>query len=97
MLCERLKLLRKEKDLTQEEVSNDLQISRQAFANWETDRGEPNVEMLLRISNYFGVSIDFLCGNTDIRDSLYDDPELCKYLNRCLLIYDEFFKSKDQD
>lgn len=92
MLNERLKELRDELGLTQEEVGNKLNISRQAYANWETNRGEPNIEMLLKLANLFGVSIDYLCGNTDIRDSIYKDPKLCKYLNKCILIYKEFFK-----
>ena len=48
--------------------------------------------MLIAISNFYEVSIDYLCGVTDIRDRIYEDPELCKYLNKCIAIYDEFFK-----
>lgn len=95
MFSERLRLLRSEKNLTQEEIARIFNISRQAYANWEAKRSEPDIEMLLKLSNYFGVSIDYLCGKTDIKDEIYKDPELCKYINRCLVIYDEFFKKKD--
>lgn len=93
-LCERLKELRIEKGLTQEEVGLNFKVSKEVIKNWENSKrnGEPNVEMLIAISNFYEVSIDYLCGVTDIRDRIYEDPELCKYLNKCIAIYDEFFK-----
>lgn len=93
-LYERLKLLRTEKKLTQEEIANIFNVSRNVVANWENPnrQGEPDVDMLITLSNFYEVSIDYLCGVTDIRDRIYEDPELCKYLNKCIAVYDEFFK-----
>lgn len=97
MFSERLKILRYEKGLTQEEIANEINTSRQTYANWEVGRAEPSIDMLLNLANYFEVSIDYICCNTDVKDKIYEDPELCKYINKCISIYDEFFKDKKKD
>lgn len=94
MFSERLRLLRSETNLTQEEIALKFNVSRQVYANWESKRSEPDITMIVTIANYFGVSIDYLCGVTDIRDRIYEDKEICKYINKCLSIYDEFFADK---
>lgn len=59
-LGEKLKMLRKRKGITQIEFARLFNISNGAIALWETNRRQPDYEMLNRISNYFNVSIDFL-------------------------------------
>ncbi|MGL5149652.1 MAG: helix-turn-helix domain-containing protein [Clostridium sp.] len=92
----RLKSLRELKKLTQEEIADKLNVSRTTYANWETGRAEPGLEMIISLANVFGVSIDYLCGVTNVRDRIYDDPKLCEYINKCVGIYDEFFKDQDK-
>ena len=55
-----LKFLRKEKGLSQEEVSRDLSIKRTTLSGYENDSAEPNAENLIRIANYYGISVDIL-------------------------------------
>lgn len=57
---EKLKKLRKEKNLTQEDLAERLSVSRQAITKWESGEGVPDIENLKQISIYFGVSIDEL-------------------------------------
>lgn len=57
---EKLKMLRKEKKLTQEELAEKLNVSRQAITKWETSGGIPDIENLKQISNFFNISIDEL-------------------------------------
>lgn len=57
---EKLKGLRKEKGYTQEEMAGLLDVSRQAVSKWESDRGIPEIDKLLQISNMFGVTLDYL-------------------------------------
>ena len=52
--------IRKEKGLNQLKVAMDLNISREAISYYENGQRCPNLEMLLKLSNYFGVSIDYL-------------------------------------
>lgn len=62
MIGKRIQQLRKEKDLTQEELSLELAVSRSSLSLYETDRREPDGETLLKIADYFDVSLDYLFG-----------------------------------
>ena len=53
-----LQLLRKNKGLTQEDLANELGVSRQAVSKWETGSGLPDMEILLQLSDCF-TQIDF--------------------------------------
>lgn len=55
-----LKQIRKERRLTQLKVAMDLNISREALSHYENNKREPSIEMLIKMSEYFNVSIDFL-------------------------------------
>ena len=58
--AENLKQLRKEKQLSQEELAEILDVSRQAVSKWEQGIGYPEVEKLLLLSNKLSVSLDNL-------------------------------------
>lgn len=55
-----LKKIRKERNLNQLKVAFDLNISREALSHYENGKRSPDIEMLLKLSDYFGVSIDYL-------------------------------------
>jgi transcriptional regulator with XRE-family HTH domain len=57
---EKLQELRKQKGLTQEELAQELFVSRTAVSKWESGRGYPNLDSLKAIAKYFSVSIDSL-------------------------------------
>jgi len=59
---ERLLELRKEKGLSQDEVSLQLDISRSTYANWEQGRREPDIAGLIMLAKFFMVSVDYLVG-----------------------------------
>ncbi len=59
---ERLKQLRKSKDLTQKELADKLAINRDALAKWETDRAFPDIIILVEIANFFDITADELLG-----------------------------------
>lgn len=52
--------LRKEKGLSQEDLAEQIGTTRQAISKWENDKGFPETEKLLQLSNIFEVSTDFL-------------------------------------
>lgn len=64
---ERLKFLRKEKGFTQEKTANFLKISRVAYNTYELGTRQPDPQMLLKIADYFNVSVDYLLGRTDVK------------------------------
>ena len=60
---EKLQQLRKQNNLTQEQLAEKLFVSRTAVSKWESGRGYPNLETLKTISSLFSVSIDELLSN----------------------------------
>lgn len=88
-LGQRIKHLREELDLTQEELGKILNVSKPTISRYEADTNEPNTETLKTIAKYFNVSTDYLLENTNIKNtyssadkitkSLNDDPELTEF------------------
>ncbi|MBQ4100545.1 MAG: helix-turn-helix transcriptional regulator, partial [Oscillospiraceae bacterium] len=61
--AENLKEIRKQKNITQEELAEMLNVSRQAVSKWEAGNGYPETEKLLIIAKELNVSLDFLFSN----------------------------------
>lgn len=55
-----LKIIRKQKRYSQLKVAMDLSISREALSYYENGKRSPDIQMLVTLSRYFNVSIDFL-------------------------------------
>ena len=66
----RLKELRQNIHYTQEKIANELNIARTTYRNYENGSREPSIDLLIKIADYFDVSLDFLCG----RPRPYDIP-----------------------
>ena len=64
-LCERLKELRNEKHISQVELAKQTGLSKSAIARWELGLTEPTATALTKLSEYYGVTVDFLLGLTD--------------------------------
>ena len=60
LLSEKLYMLRKNSGLSQEQLAEQLNVSRQAISKWEQGTAVPESEKLITISNYFGVTVDYL-------------------------------------
>lgn len=63
----KLKMLRLEQGKTQEEIAKTIGISRGCLANYETGKRKPDSDMLKRIAEILGVSIDFLVNRSELR------------------------------
>ncbi len=68
MFEERLYQLRREWGISQEELANIIGVSRQAVQKWESGASQPNMDNLVAISEYFGVTLDYLLkgGENDV-------------------------------
>ena len=66
----RIKKLRQEKDILQSDLAKRLKVGQATISNWETGRYEPDQDALREMSKIFGVSIDYILGNTDIKNPL---------------------------
>ncbi len=59
---ERLKSLRQEKDMLQQDLAEKLHVSKSTISGWEVGRNQPNYDTLIELSILFGVSVDYLIG-----------------------------------
>lgn len=67
-LGNRLLELRKEFNLDRETLANALNISYSSLSKYETNKRFPSQDLLILMADYFGVSIDYLLGRTNIRN-----------------------------
>lgn len=72
-LPEKLTYLRKQKGLTQSDLAETLNVSRQAISRWEVGTAAPSTENLKMLSNLYGVSVDYLLN--DNADDVSIDSE----------------------
>lgn len=63
----RLKQLREEKNLTQEQLGKELNITKHTISKYENNVREPEYYHLIKIASFLQVSIDYLLGKTDQR------------------------------
>ncbi len=81
-----IKRLRKERDITQEDLANVLGVTYQSVSRWENDLAYPDVELIPKIANYFGVTTDVLFG-TDETTVEYKKQEFLKIIKEQENIY----------
>lgn len=62
---EKLQELRKQKNMTQDELAEHLYVSRTAISKWESGRGYPSIESLKAIAKFFSVTIDDLLSSNE--------------------------------
>lgn len=74
-LATNLRKMRRDRNLTQEDLANFLGISFQSVSKWERDEGYPDISMLPVIANFFGVTVDTLIGN----DVITQEEKIQKY------------------
>ncbi len=71
---EKLKKLRQEKNLTQDDLAEKIFVTRTAVSKWETDNGYPSIESLKLLAEMFNTTIDELISEEDIK--IKEDLEL---------------------
>lgn len=79
----RLKDLRIERGISQDELANVLGCSQSTINNYEKGKHEPDIDMLISMARFFKVSVDYLIGNSEIRTPLDgDDIQMAHKINR---------------
>ena len=65
---DRLRLLRKEHNLTQDNVARTLGMQTRSYQRLEADGNKTHYDTLLKIADFYDVSVDWLMGRTDVRE-----------------------------
>jgi transcriptional regulator with XRE-family HTH domain len=68
MIGERIKMLRSEKGLTMKDMAEMFDLSISAWNKYEKNEAEPKLDNIVKMADFFNVSLDFLMGRTNIRD-----------------------------
>ncbi|MBQ4288845.1 MAG: helix-turn-helix transcriptional regulator [Clostridia bacterium] len=74
-LSEKLYELRKKGGLSQEQLAEQLGVSRQAVSKWESGKAVPESDTLISISRYYNVSLDYLMRENDLVSEMVADKE----------------------
>lgn len=64
---ERIRALREDRDLTQTEVANLLNIGQKTYSDYELAKTRIPLDSVLILAKYYNVSMDYLCGASDIK------------------------------
>ena len=56
-----LKDLRINKNITQQQISQHLNIKQSTYSNYELEKSEPDIKTLIKLADFFDVSLDYLC------------------------------------
>lgn len=59
-MADRIQYLRKTKGISQEELADKIGVSRQAISKWESEQSTPDLERIIIMSDYFGVTTDYI-------------------------------------
>ncbi|WP_195989624.1 helix-turn-helix transcriptional regulator [Clostridium sp. D53t1_180928_C8] len=78
MIGDTIKELRDEKDIKQKELALYLGVSPSTIGMYEQNRRTPDSEMILKLSDFFNVSTDYLLGKSTIRNPQQTDREIRK-------------------
>ncbi len=77
MFAENIRILRTEREKSQQDMADYLQITRQAYSYYETGKRQPDYETLLKLGEYFNISVDDL-----LNEDMSDRDENLVILNR---------------
>ena len=68
MKFQRIQDLRTDADMSQKQLSEILHISQRSYSHYETGSRNIPVEMLIRLANYYDISVGYLVGRTDKKE-----------------------------
>ncbi|WP_420489551.1 helix-turn-helix domain-containing protein [Neobacillus niacini] len=90
VLSEKLYELRKKNDLNQEDVADILGVGRTTYANYEHGSREMDYASLIKLADYYKVSLDYIFGRSDFPINLkcYTDEEI-EFMERALKLYND--------
>lgn len=78
MIGERLLELRKDADLTQDDLADILKINKHSISSYERNKSEPLDAIKIAIAQHFNVSVDYLLGLTDIPTPIEKQPQVLR-------------------
>ncbi|MCM1195370.1 MAG: helix-turn-helix domain-containing protein [Corallococcus sp.] len=82
----KIKELRLEKGIEQQELAKIIQIGKGSISNWELGRTEPSIEYIVKLADYFEVSTDYLLGRSNDVGVIETNANLTPFQNNLLAV-----------
>ncbi len=82
----KIKELRMEKGIEQQDLAKIIQIGKGSISNWEVGRTEPSIEYIIKLANYFEVSTDYLLGRSNDIGIIETNANLTQFQTKLLEI-----------
>lgn len=95
-LANNLRRLRTENNYTQEQISEKLNISRQAYSNYETGKRIPDIDMLIRIADIYEVTLEQLLTQTCTSTGILNETSGPYYTGKVLENADIIYLTKEE-
>lgn len=70
----KLTQLRKSENLSQEQLAKIIGVSKQAYGHYEREERELGYDMLCKLADYFGVTVDYLIGHESVKNPIMERP-----------------------
>ncbi len=93
----KIRELREENGLKQKDLAEKIGVVAHNVGDWERGKCEPSIEILVKLANFFGVSVDYIIGNSDDFGVINTQNNLTKGEQRLLNAFsksDEILKDK---
>ena len=91
---EKIQNLRKQRGMSQEQLAEALGVSRQAVSKWEAGQSVPDIDKIISICDYFGVTTDYILRNAEMTESQHEVAQNAYNISEKEL--DENIKKKQQ-
>lgn len=75
LFAKQIKVLRKQKNLSQKQLATELNVTQQAVGKWETGKSMPDSSTLAKLAEFFKTSVDFLLGIDNLDENAHDYME----------------------
>jgi transcriptional regulator with XRE-family HTH domain len=91
VIGERIKELRTQKGMTQQELAQIIGITYTSISYWESGKSKPDIFQIQKLADYFNVTIDYIYGkdNDDLESKLQNDKELRTLFRKAVDLNDE--------
>ena len=75
-LSDRLQVLRKSHNLSQEQLAEKLNVSRQAISKWESGQANPDINNLLKLSDIYQTSTDYILTGKELNKPIVNEDHI---------------------
>jgi len=94
---DRLKFLRLNKKMTQEELGKKFNVIKQTISSWENGNSRPDIDLASDLADFFNVTIDYLLGRVPLPSPTQLEPAPSQFSDDELALIEKYRKMKDDE